>query len=172
MVYEKTIDIWVNKKISIPWFVGSNSDTKTIYIAWDEDKTYVEKFIVNVSAKAHGATNLELLLNGNTYASFHWDIFDGSLKTFTGDIRHYLRNGSNVFVANFFRDWYNQLPVELELTVVGTVVFESKIPGQQHPPPIIGGVPGAFSKYILPITIGVLGGAAVAGIMYIVRRRR
>ena len=172
MVYEKTFDIWVNKKIEIPWLGGSNSDIKEIYIAWDESRAYVEKFIVNVSAKASARTNLELLLNGNTYASFHWDIFNGSLKTFTGDIKQYLRNGTNVFGANFSKDWFNPFPVELELTVVGTAVFESKIPGQQPPPPIIGGIPGALSKYILPITIGVLGGAAVAGIMYIVRRRR
>ena len=81
-------------------------------------------------------------------------------------------NVVNTFGANFFKDPLNPFNVELELTVIGVIVLESKIPGKQPPPPIIGGVPGTLRKYILPITIGILGGAAVAGIMYIVRRRR
>jgi len=158
----KEYPVWLNKRLEIPWFGGSTGDTVKKDIAWDETKTKIVSGRIDVTAKASARTNLDIYLNYNEIVHFHWELWEeGVTKTFSDDITALIKNGTNVFEAQFYKDPVNPLGVGVTFTVTVIIEFEGEEPS----------VEPWWKKYALPIAIasGVAGGTLA--IVSAVRRK-
>jgi len=158
----KEYPIWQNKKLEIPWYAGSTSDTVKKDIAWDEAKTKIRSGRLDITAKANARTNLDIYLNYNEVIHFHWELWEeGARKEASEDITALIKNGTNIFSAEFYKDPVNPLGVGVIFTVTVLIEFEGEEPT----------VEPWWKKYALPIAIasGVAGGTLA--IVSTVRRK-
>ena len=155
----KEYPVWLNKKLEIPFYGGSAGDTVKKDITWNENKTRIVSARMDVEAKASARTNLDIYLNYSEVVHFHWELWEeGASKTFSGDVTALIKNGTNVFQADFYKDPVNPFGVGATFTVTVLIEYEGEEPS----------VRPWYERWVVPIAVGsaiaLIGGTAIASL--------
>jgi hypothetical protein len=123
-VETKSYPLWVNKKLSIPWWSGAvASDFREIVFSWDPSETKIASAKLIIVAQASARTNLRLSINNNEAAYLRWEITeDQAQKTAESDVTQLLANGINLFTVEYWKDL--MVPFDVTATFTATLIIE------------------------------------------------
>ena len=147
----KTYELWKDKRIDLGWLDWGKTDVVKKDIKWDEKKTKIKSARIDVTARATDRTGLTIRLNFSDVVDLHWGLGeDNRVKTGSGDCIGYLRNGENIFEADFHKDFFDPVPEHVIFSATLVITYEGKEPG----------VEPWWKKYL---TWGLAGGGLVIG---------
>ena len=147
----KTYELWKDKKIELGWTEGSKTDVVKKDITWDEKKTEIKSARIDVTARATDRTALTIRLNFSDVVYLSWGLGENDrVKTGSGDCMGYLRNGENIFEADFHKHFFDPVFERVIFSATLVITYEGKEPG----------VEPWWKKYL---TWGLAGGGLVIG---------